>query len=302
MSKSSCKKYALLFLIGFLSLSTFVAVVTLTSRDKTRNFGSSADSFQEKRLKKECCQKVNRTGLDSLNTYGSGFINFGDFGDNIKYNYKNLYVISLMPTDIYYYKGRCLRWYGLNYTPNTLGKNNKEKKWRGLNKQIVRLVYGPPPTHDVTQLDTEEKLVQALGVTYVSPLKGNMNWLLNQSYIDDLVAFFEKLPPNARLYFHCIHGRGRTTTFLAFYDIFKNGKNVSLEDITNRHHCLGRENLLDTVVWKAGNWTEEALKTRRDLVTNFYNYMTSGTGYPHKTWVQWTKEKGIRISPLKIHR
>ena len=57
------------------------------------------------------------------------------------------------------------------------------------------------------------------------PLKDHDQWLNDLSYMDDLVAFFENLPEDAIVYFHCIHGKGRTTTFLTLFDIFKNAKN-----------------------------------------------------------------------------
>lgn len=301
-TSSSKKKCILFFLVGLLTVGVGVSTVVLNHREKSRNFGSSADPIPEKRQSKECCKKINRNGLDNLNTYGSGFINYNDFGPRINYDYKNLYVVSLMPTDIYYYKGRCLRWYGLHYTPKNLGKSHKEKKWGGFDKKIIRLIYGTPPIHDPSQLDTEETYVKKLGAHYYSPLKNNKNWLIDQSYIDNLVTFFEKIPLDAKVYFHCIHGRGRTTTFLVMYDIFRNGKNISLQEITDRHHCLGREHMLDVKVWKFGNWTEEALRARRDLVIHFYEYMTSGSGYPHKKWSDWIKEKGIKTTNFRIHR
>lgn len=295
------KKILIAVGVVFVSLSTIATTLVFTSRDKTRNYASTISPVAKKRLTKSQCKVINRQGLDELRAYGSGFINYGDFGPHMEHDYKNLYMISLMHDPIFYYKGRCLRWYGLGYTPSTLGDKNKERKYRGLTKALVRLVYGTPPTDDPSKLQTEEQIMKELGIPFYEPLLNHRNWLSDLSYIDNLIKIFEQIPVGARVYFHCIHGRGRTTTYMVFYDIFRNGKKLSLETIVNRHHCLGRENLLDTTVWKNGSWSAEALQARKDLVTRFYDYMTHPEGYPSCTWAQWSQRKGYQTTDIQIH-
>lgn len=289
---------------ALLCFSVVTLVVVFGSRDATRNYGNTSSPVLKKRAHKPQCQVINRNGLTELNASGSALINYNDFAKNVGNNYKNLYMISLMFEDTYYYKGRCLRWYGYGYTPQTLGQKNHERKHRAFTRAVVRLIYGIPPSDPGNiELVTEKQLIKKLGIQFYEPLRNYPDWLTNHSYIDDLIKIFEKIPREARVYFHCIHGRGRTTTFMVFYDIFRNGKKISLEDITTRHHCLGRENLLDVSVWKKGSWSQEALKMRRDLVTRFYDYVTSPEGYPHCTWAEWSDKQGYdTATPVRIHR
>jgi protein tyrosine phosphatase len=59
---------------------------------------------------------------------------------------------------------------------------------------------------------------------------------------DDMVDYFVLLvksqPKNTWLHFHCKQGIGRTTTFMIMYDMMKNSKEVSADDIINRQLLL----------------------------------------------------------------
>lgn len=39
--------------------------------------------------------------------------------------------------------------------------------------------------------------------------------------IDEFIKLYKSLPKDAWLHFHCEAGKGRTTTFLAMYDMMK---------------------------------------------------------------------------------
>jgi hypothetical protein len=213
-----------------------------------------------------------------------------------------LYIINLLPDNLYYYKNRCLTWYGLGSTEKTLGAIRQSKIKSRIKKFFIWLIYGYPPIDDRTQVQTEEEVVRDLGAHYLMPLQNEGNWPTEVSYVDDLMTFFENLPQEATLYFHCIHGKGRTTTFLVLYDIFKNHKKVPLLDIINRHYCFGRENLFDTALWKNGCWTQEALIARKNFVEHFYAYMNAEDGYTHQTFQKWIKNQNFDTTPVQIHR
>lgn len=290
-------------LISLLIIIALIGVgMALSNRDKTRHYRGLAEIISSSRKSNDRCQKVNFQGFQDLRAHGSGLINFKDFKKNFKYDPKKLYVINLLEGDIYYYKERCLWWYGLKYTQPNLGEILDEKPNRKFGKIFVRLIYGSPPVDDLSNLQTERELFTQMGAHYFMPLKNDPDWLGNQSYIDDLVAFFNQLPEDAHLYIHCMNGRGRTTTFLVLYDIFKNGKKMPLSEIVNRHYCIGREDLFNTTVWRQGNWTREGLEARKALIENFYAFMTSPDGYPQKTWAQWCAKKGITTQQIKNHR
>lgn len=85
---------------------------------------------------------------------------------------------------------------------------------------------------------------------------------------DDMVDYFVYLvkvqPKNTWLHFHCKQGIGRTTTFMIMYDMMKNSKRVSSEDIINRQLLLA-------------NFDENNIKSfnnneRISFLQNFYEY------------------------------
>lgn len=298
---------ATIFILLLLTL-TIIFSIGVYNDSTALNFGSTNDPMSQKRLKKDCCRALNMEGLTDLNAYGSGAIHYPSFKEHISEKIKTgeikkLYVVNLINDELYYYNDRCLRWYGIGCRGKTLGKHIFSRKpYKAIHTGLIRLIYGTPPTHDLSQLQTERQIVHKMGANYYVPLKEKPNWLGNQDFMDDLIHFFESLPKDALLYFHCVHGKGRTTTFLVFYDIFLNSKKVPLKDIANRHYCLGREDVLDTNLWSKGTWTQSALDARKAIVERFYDYMTDPKGYGHQPWVQWSKAKGIEATEIAIHR
>lgn len=306
-------------ILGVIGLSLFCSlglIIGIYVEDKTVHYGHTS-TIPQKRQNQARCQKLNIHTSHPLNIHASGLINFNDFKSQIpSSNYPRLYVVNLLDDDIYYYKNRCLRWYGLGYKKTDLGMPLfRHKKSKYYYKAILRLLYHPPQREEIIQnpslVETEREIVEGMGATYAMPLEGKSNWLETQEYIPELIRFFESLPNDALLYVHCAHGKGRTTTFLVLYDIFKYKGQLTLQQIADRHYCLGREDILDTTVWENGSWTQEALLARKDLLERFYLYMTSGEkGYPRLSWEEWNSQShstnGAMNNPLpkvtSIHR
>lgn len=293
-------RYTLLLVVIIISV---LVGICIHHESKSVNFGSTQDPVPFKRLKDKRCKAINREGLDRLNAFGSGFINYRDLKPLLIQNSNKLHMVNLLHDQLYYYNDRCLRWYGLGYTDKTFGNVMfTHKPFKFAYKSIIRFIFGTPPVNDPSRFKTEEQIIRELGGNYSIPLKNNPDWLTHQEFVEDLIKFFETLPEGATVYFHCSHGRGRTTTFLVLYDIFKNGKKVSLQDIANRHYCLGREDVLDTELLATGTWTQEGLIARKKFVEHFYAYMNDPKGYHHQSWIQWNQSKGIIWPQVTIHR
>lgn len=103
---------------------------------------------------------------------------------------------------------------------------------------------------------------------------------------DDMVDYFiqavKDQPQNSWLHFHCKEGTGRTTTFMIMYDIMKNYKDASAEDIIKRQLALA-------------NFNESTLKSfnsneRIDFLKRFYNYCNANGKSFNLNWSQWKKE------------
>jgi len=86
--------------------------------------------------------------------------------------------------------------------------------------------------------------------------------------LDDMVDYFIELvrvlPKNTWLHFHCKQGIGRTTTFMIMYDMVRNAKKVTEDDIIKRQLLLA-------------SFDESHIKSfynneRINFLQNFYKY------------------------------
>ncbi len=156
--------------------------------------------------------------------------------------------------------------------------------WRRLvNLKTLRT----PQAH---QLQKEEQFLKNLGHDYYC-FAGQRHMVHSNEMIQMFIQFLESLPPNAWLHFHCATGRGRSTTFMILYDIYRSAKKVPLEDIILRQHLLGGENVLDVALRPKGTWTKDSLLKRKALVERFYAYMTDPQGYGHQNWIDWVQHQ-----------
>ena len=85
-----------------------------------------------------------------------------------------------------------------------------------------------------------------------------MIWLIT------LLGLVKLQPKNTWLHFHCKQGIGRTTTFMIMYDMMKNSKEVTADDIIKRQLLLA-------------NFDESHIKSfynneRINFLQNFYKY------------------------------
>lgn len=88
--------------------------------------------------------------------------------------------------------------------------------------------------------------------------------LPSNAVIDSFVKNINEISQESWLHFHCKEGIGRTTTFMIFYDMMKNYKNVSAKDIILRQLAIAdfNENDINLLV----------SEKRIALYDNFYNY------------------------------
>ncbi len=79
---------------------------------------------------------------------------------------------------------------------------------------------------------TERELAESVGIGYFRiPAT---DFLPPTADVDRFVAFAASLPPETWLRLHCHAGDGRTTTFLAIWDMMHNAGSVSVEEIVRR--------------------------------------------------------------------
>lgn len=115
--------------------------------------------------------------------------------------------------------------------------------------------------------------------------------------VDSFIAFYRSMPKNAWLHFHCQAGHGRTTIFMAFFDIMQN-PDVDLSDILKRQYLLGGSNFadgrnLENTNVDSSDWRATARIDIAKKLAKFYEYARENrkNGYS-VTWSAWLREHG----------
>lgn len=244
------------------------------------------------------CVTLDRTPSLQYPFSGGGRINISQVTRMNNSHDGPLYVVNLREDDGFYFDEQPITYYGMHirdgnfrYHLSTKGR----KKWLyGFRKWFHK---APEKIEDLdpSSLETESEILGRLGIHYVKFDLARQRFASKWDFIDNAIALFESLPSNTWIHFHCAGGRGRTTTLMIIYDIFRNAKTASLDDILSHHHCLGGERIQYTHVRPNGSWSKQNLEGRLRLLENFHKYMTSPNGYPHNTWLKWLDEQGLPV-------
>lgn len=239
------------------------------------------------------CISISHTGLENAKFSGSGSLPLNHLDKLKKTLGPNLIVINGLPGEVWHINGRHIRQLCYNYDGNKL---TPHKQRQGFQCKVRQFLAGVPSTAD--QVPTH--LIQAQSthmdnsrIPYLAPL--SENWTSQWDYVDDLLEVFDSIDPaQDHLHFHCEYGKGRTTTLMALYDTYLNGRDVSIEDIIDRQYCLGGEDLDSTIVFKKGTWTQDALVDRKNLIYAFYDYINDPDGQGQQKWSTWLKQQEVK--------
>lgn len=98
--------------------------------------------------------------------------------------------------------------------------------------------------------------------------------------------------PNSWLHVHCFVGKGRTTTFMAIYDMYSNAqeiraKNISFDDILLRQAAIGGEDLRKHEKKPSTNEYKQDLAVKRlDFLKKFFQYCEEAN-LEEQSWSDW---------------
>src|SRR5262249_7367517 len=107
--------------------------------------------------------------------------------------------------------------------------------------------------------------------------------------VDRFVGAVRGLSADAWAHFHCRAGKGRTTTFMALYDMLRDAKTVSLQAIVDRQSLLvGDYNLLQPAPDETGAKVA-VFQDRAAFVRAFYDYARDNPGGRPMLWSEWLK-------------
>ena len=131
--------------------------------------------------------------------------------------------------------------------------------------------------------------MESLGVTYIRlPVSDHQR--PSDEIVDQFLAFVLGMPKEYWFHFHCKAGRGRTTTFMVLYDIIKNGREVSLEEILARQEKMGGCDLTDTEKERGANERIFFARERLKMVEDFYLYCLDVPDFSI-SWSEWVQNR-----------
>jgi protein-tyrosine phosphatase len=144
-------------------------------------------------------------------------------------------------------------------------------------------------THGITlpvrMVTTEQSLVESLGYTYLRLPVTDHRTPLNIE-VDRFVTLVKNLSSTTWLHIHCRGGKGRTTTFMAMYDMLKNADKVSFDEIIKRQAAVDPFYDLSDIQ-RSDSELSIYYKERYDFLRNFYNYAHAALHGYQGRWSEW---------------
>lgn len=252
--------------------------------------------------------KGNITGLADLKMSGSGAPNTFEWNKILKIirEETNNEVVTILDIDLRQETHGYLNDNSINlsstYNWINLDKNLEEiniaeHDWlQSINKNsTVDNVLTPAQfdakdfTHGITlpvkTISSEQSLVESLGYTYLRLPVTDHRTPLNTE-VDHFVSLVKNLPSTTWLHIHCRGGKGRTTTFMAMYDMLKNADKVSFDEIIQRQAAVDPFYDLSDIQRSDPNLSIY-YKERYDFLRNFYSYAYATFHNYQGTWSDW---------------
>ena len=147
----------------------------------------------------------------------------------------------------------------------------------------------PPETLVVAQPATEREIVEAAGAAYVRITVADHARPTDEE-VDRFLQAVKALPADGCVLFHCRAGRGRTTTFMALYDMLRNARQVTLEDIARRQEIIGNDfDVLQPA--DPGSAKAPYVADRIAFVRAFYDYARANPDGRPQLWSEWLAKR-----------
>jgi protein-tyrosine phosphatase len=160
----------------------------------------------------------------------------------------------------------------------------------------ARLELGPDPDYPVDNLtkvqlvvtsrQTEQEVVEQMGLGYFR-LYVSDHLRPRDEEVDRFLEFVDLLPTGTWLHFHCRGGMGRTTTFLALYDMLRNAREVELAEIINRQMALPPR--FDLLAEHRQSARRVFYEERAEFVRRFYDFARERR--PGLSWRLWNMSR-----------
>lgn len=230
---------------------------------------------------------VNLKGLDELNISGSK--QFSEY--NLPLVIKSIgtslpiTVVDLREESHGFINGMPVSWVGEKNNAN-MGLTRDEVIAKEINQLNGVKLNVPITFHNhknitvvPTKVKNQDQLVTSYSLSYLRiPVTDTK--LPTDDMVDYFVDSIKSTSKDTWFHFHCKQGIGRTSTFMIMYDMIKNSKKVSFEDIVRRQLLLA-------------GFNEDKIKSfsnnkRIAFLKDFYKYCKENNNLDIK-WSDWKK-------------
>jgi predicted protein tyrosine phosphatase len=151
-------------------------------------------------------------------------------------------------------------------------------------------LYDQGQSREIRQVNSEEDFVSTAGMIYkrlnISDHRAPRSEVVNQ-----FLQFYQNLPDDGWIHFHCRGGKGRSTTFLAMVDMLKNADQVSFDKIIARQAAIAPfYNLSHTVRYDPE--LTPYYQARYHFLRVFHRYAQSRLAGYQGNWTDWLSSTG----------
>lgn len=264
-----------------------------------RNFRTTVDPYKNQNA------TPSKKGLSELHASASGQFSENAF-NKIKEHIpaENIFVIDLREESHGFINGMAISWYQHDYNWGNKSKSlseiledEKQRVKQASLKKTINIYKKDSKPGDspliikVEDTFTESEFVESLGFQYARiPITDHLK--PENEKVDQFIDLVKnKIGHNSSdywIHFHCSAGRGRATTFLTLYDMIRNAKEVSLEDILARQALIGGKDLSES--FKPTDWRYYHDLDRQEFLQNFYYYCQENPNL-EQSWSSWISKQ-----------
>jgi hypothetical protein len=271
------KKFLQFKYILMVIISIFLVIFGLELQDSYRKYGN----FRTMQDPIVSTESVDLTGLRELQFMGGPITSLPDLKKRLDYIEEPKIIVDGVHGKYGYVHGIPASY--LDYT-------NTSPSWKSY---IWRLLYTGTVKAHLELMLTGAEAASLYGFGYrLFHIKSKS--LSKDEDIDEFVSFFDTLPNNVHLYFHCVHGKGRTSMMLVMADIIKNAPKVALKDIVKRQYLLGSVDLFDTTPWTRATYTTKVLEERKKFIEQFYAFICQRQVGGFQRWSEWKRQEKVK--------
>lgn len=249
--------------------------------------------------------QINTKGLSSLRMMGSG--QFSEVSLRFilhHFNIQRLTIIDLRQESHGFLNGDAISWYAAH---NAANRKKSDKQIEKIQERLltnlkqlsrVNIYKILEKAEDATIKHSKPILYNVQDVKSEAEVSAEHHFDYQRVYVQDFhapdsfqvdrfIQIVKRLPPGEWIYFHCRGGVGRTTVFMAMYDMMHNAKRISFDDVLARETTIGGKDLTDLPT--KGSYKYSFGLERINFLRKFYDYARHNHDEFATSWRDWLK-------------